>query len=461
MADDFIPEKTYGEGRQWLASGQVEQACETFCRLLDVCPGALNDVAAAFARDRLRRRAVAALQNRAESQGNLTPTGWVLAARLARDLGQPADALRWAEQAAKADPACADWWLELGEARRESGDRNGAASAYRRCLSLDRDNMFARTGLALCTRRRGSWIARLLSGMRWTKALLRRIAWSGGRLSLLEAAGHSPAAHQMRYVNALEQGAVLPLLPLISSDVEPGDLSKSMEEKPPPFWRWFQALGIENEIRKVLDVGCGTGFAAQRFLQRGYEVTGLTCNEYEKRQCVRRGLEVIERDLHFLSLPDDSFDLLFSSHSLEHGISPLFALWEWKRVIRPGGYLLIIVPLPIEQDPRIVLPSFFDEATDTFDIPRPGEREPTAEELSAEHSAYGIGGHTLVLNLRQMTNLVRVAGLDLAAVTVENPASGEVLDIEKCADVLSGNLKEPLNGMYLLQKPRGEARQSR
>lgn len=41
---------------------------------------------------------------------------------------------------------------------------------------------------------------------------------------------------------------------------------------------------------------------------------------------------------------DNSYDLLISSHCLEHLANPLGALQNWVRVVRPGGRLCIIVP---------------------------------------------------------------------------------------------------------------------
>ncbi len=41
---------------------------------------------------------------------------------------------------------------------------------------------------------------------------------------------------------------------------------------------------------------------------------------------------------------DDSYDAILSSHVLEHLANPLGALAEWRRVVRPGGHVLLIVP---------------------------------------------------------------------------------------------------------------------
>jgi SAM-dependent methyltransferase len=60
-------------------------------------------------------------------------------------------------------------------------------------------------------------------------------------------------------------------------------------------------------------------------------------------------------DASALPLADDSLDYLCSSHVLEHLPDPLGALHEWHRVLRPGGWLYLVVP-----DKRL-----------TFDAPRP------------------------------------------------------------------------------------------
>jgi SAM-dependent methyltransferase len=43
-------------------------------------------------------------------------------------------------------------------------------------------------------------------------------------------------------------------------------------------------------------------------------------------------------------IPDDTYDAVLASHVLEHLANPIGALREWRRVVRPGGYVLLIVP---------------------------------------------------------------------------------------------------------------------
>ncbi len=50
-------------------------------------------------------------------------------------------------------------------------------------------------------------------------------------------------------------------------------------------------------------------------------------------------------DAQFLSgIPDDSYDFLLSSHSLEHMVDVREALKNWIRVVKPEGYLIITIP---------------------------------------------------------------------------------------------------------------------
>jgi ubiquinone/menaquinone biosynthesis C-methylase UbiE len=44
------------------------------------------------------------------------------------------------------------------------------------------------------------------------------------------------------------------------------------------------------------------------------------------------------------SIADQSYDFVLSSHNLEHIANPVKALYEWKRVTRPGGGLILLLP---------------------------------------------------------------------------------------------------------------------
>lgn len=45
-------------------------------------------------------------------------------------------------------------------------------------------------------------------------------------------------------------------------------------------------------------------------------------------------------------IADGAYDFLLSSHCLEHVANPLAALAEWRRVVRPDGHLVLLLPDP-------------------------------------------------------------------------------------------------------------------
>lgn len=49
-------------------------------------------------------------------------------------------------------------------------------------------------------------------------------------------------------------------------------------------------------------------------------------------------------DGRWLPIPTDALDYLCSSHVLEHLANPIASLFEWHRVLRPGGWLYLVVP---------------------------------------------------------------------------------------------------------------------
>jgi len=57
---------------------------------------------------------------------------------------------------------------------------------------------------------------------------------------------------------------------------------------------------------------------------------------------VRR--RVIAEAGRLTDVPDGAYDAVLSSHVLEHLANPIGALAEWRRVVRPGGHVLLIVP---------------------------------------------------------------------------------------------------------------------
>lgn len=95
---------------------------------------------------------------------------------------------------------------------------------------------------------------------------------------------------------------------------------------------------------RLLDIGCGTG-GTLRELARSGAVVGIDSADLALRYCRERGLDSVVRG-SALALPFESgcFDLCVMMDVLEHVDDELDLLGEVRRVLRPGGAVLISVP---------------------------------------------------------------------------------------------------------------------
>ncbi|HMG86795.1 MAG TPA: methyltransferase domain-containing protein [Terracidiphilus sp.] len=80
----------------------------------------------------------------------------------------------------------------------------------------------------------------------------------------------------------------------------------------------------------------------QHTLWEGRILAGRTYNYF----CNRKGIQYISDTTDLSALPPASYDFLLSSNCLEHIANPLKALLEWKRVVRIGGAIVLILPNP-------------------------------------------------------------------------------------------------------------------
>lgn len=127
------------------------------------------------------------------------------------------------------------------------------------------------------------------------------------------------------------------------------ELEKDIYEQPPDEWHTKMATEVINKwipkfddvITNVLDVGCGQGFCQSIFELFSIEYEGVTLG---KDAHAARDKIIYEKDFTFLPYSDETFDLIFSRHSLEHSPMPLLTLMEWYRV--SNKYLCLIIPKP-------------------------------------------------------------------------------------------------------------------
>jgi ubiquinone/menaquinone biosynthesis C-methylase UbiE len=98
----------------------------------------------------------------------------------------------------------------------------------------------------------------------------------------------------------------------------------------------------------ILDVGCGDGSALATAASQngGHRFAGIDWSADALRQARRRSLTVVRAAVSAPGLPvaDDAADVVIMSELIEHLVDPDAAVAEVRRVLRPGGSLLLSTP---------------------------------------------------------------------------------------------------------------------
>lgn len=77
----------------------------------------------------------------------------------------------------------------------------------------------------------------------------------------------------------------------------------------------------------------------------GWEVIGVEPDGQAVKVAQERfGLSVHEGTLEEVGFPDDNFDAITMNHVIEHVWDPIDTLRECRRVLKPGGKLVVITP---------------------------------------------------------------------------------------------------------------------
>ncbi len=110
-------------------------------------------------------------------------------------------------------------------------------------------------------------------------------------------------------------------------------------------WEYFLDLVLRkpDDIRRVMDLGCGTGDSLDYLRQRNADVKWIGLDKEQSPEVdarTRNDGAFCTFDGTRIPFPDGSFDLVFSRQVFEHVSDPRGLLKETGRVIRPGGYFI-------------------------------------------------------------------------------------------------------------------------
>ncbi len=94
----------------------------------------------------------------------------------------------------------------------------------------------------------------------------------------------------------------------------------------------------------ILEIGAGAGWQAKMFAEKGFAVQAIDIEASSYRDT--RVWPVIDYDGKTLPFPDAHFDAVYTSHVLEHVPDLRGFFNEVRRVLRPNGIFVAVLPSP-------------------------------------------------------------------------------------------------------------------
>ena len=122
-------------------------------------------------------------------------------------------------------------------------------------------------------------------------------------------------------------------------------------------WRLFYGRGYRRRLEifrrltgltagRVLEVGCGSGLFLDCLRRAGYEVEGIEMSKTDVEYArARLGLPVLHGTLETQPLEDDRYDAVLMIYVLEHIPNPHEILARVFRLLKPGGWALLGLPV--------------------------------------------------------------------------------------------------------------------
>jgi SAM-dependent methyltransferase len=117
----------------------------------------------------------------------------------------------------------------------------------------------------------------------------------------------------------------------------------------PAYEAALDALQVGPSTR-LLDAGCGAGMFLRLAADRGADVHGLDASDGLLAHARARvpGAEIVNGELEQLPYDDACFDVVTGFNSFQYAARPEVALAEARRVVRPGGRVLLLNWAPAE-----------------------------------------------------------------------------------------------------------------
>lgn len=138
--------------------------------------------------------------------------------------------------------------------------------------------------------------------------------------------------------------------------IPPGYYEKSIKRNPlQRYWhtRRFSNIAslIDHVDGEILDIGCADGTFTKIILDKarpkkiiGIDIVNSSIDYSRNKFAKNKSLKFLVADANDLPFGNNRFDAVFCLEALEHIFDPKRVLAEIKRVLKSGGYIVILVP---------------------------------------------------------------------------------------------------------------------
>ena len=175
--------------------------------------------------------------------------------------------------------------------------------------------------------------------------------------------------------------------PMYESDYHDGYLSRKRSKTLTAQIRLGSLRGYfeDNDVR-LLDIGCSIGATVAAAESFGWSATGVDISSVAVKHCIESG-----HDCHLikgveLPFPDNSFDIVTNWHVIEHVKDVYETLAEWRRVLKPGGIMMLETP---------------------------NSRYLKARIMGSKYTKFWPSGHLYTFNRANLSSILNQAGFDV------------------------------------------------
>ncbi len=108
--------------------------------------------------------------------------------------------------------------------------------------------------------------------------------------------------------------------------------------------RRLRAIELISKPGRLLDIGCSLGYFVEAAAARGWQASGVEISPHASAEARKLGLDVRTGTLEDAGFANESFECVTMWDVLEHVPDPIAHMMEVRRVLAPGGLVVIGTP---------------------------------------------------------------------------------------------------------------------